>query len=128
MCVSSINGSEMDILLNSDRYSNRQQADSDDAQSLEKMQSYLLETLFLKPFSEHDGSILTEEEREQMGDSKSKEMQQAMMTRTFAQKLAKEDILGFEKIYLKPKGGTPVPKDVPDAQRMAPYRMGSLAE
>lgn len=120
---------DMDILLNADRLSGASRGKKTPEQQLEEMQAYFLETVFLKPFVENDQSIFTDEERQQMGDDTSREMQQSLMTRTFAQRLAKQDLLGFKKIYLKPSLIDSSSKpDVPHSTSVAPYVFGTLLD
>ena len=128
--VSGIIASEMDIVLSADRLSGSRSVGKDPAKSLEEIQSYFLETLFLQPFSESNQSVLADEEEGEMGVVADKSMQQSMMNRVFAKELAKRDLMGLKKQYIRPQAspGGLTQKDVPDAVSSAPYLVGSLAE
>jgi hypothetical protein len=123
-------GSEMDVMLSADRMATARGAGKDPAKSMEEIQSYLLETLFLQPFSDSNQSVLTEEEEEgDMGSLSDKTMQTSMMNRTFAKQLAKQDLLGLKKHYIRPDVQSVVPRiDVPESVSAAPYLVGLLSD
>ncbi len=124
-----IMGSEMDVMLSADRMSSARGAGKDPSKSMEEIQSYLLETLFLQPFSDSNQSVLTDEEEGEMGSFADKSMQQSMMNRAFAKQLAKRDLLGLKKHYIRPDVPYTAPKiDVPESISAAPYLVGSLSD
>ncbi len=122
-------GTEMDVMLSADRMATARGAGKDPAKSMEEIQSYLIETLFLQPFSDSNQSVLTEEEEGDMGSLSDKTMQTSMMNRTFAKQLAKQDLLGLKKHYIRPDVQSIVPRvDVPESVSAAPYLVGLLSD
>ncbi len=127
-------GVEASFLLNSVDMSRvtRKGAVSNDEKSLEQIQSYLLETLFLRPLSEGNKAIREEEEASEsdgMSGFSDAENQQALMDRVFASHLAQQDLLRFKKLYLKkPVSHVTAAADVPQSVQSAPYTLGRLSD
>ncbi len=72
-------------------------------QSVEELEAYFLETIFLKNMSGMDQSLLTEEEQADSPMSVQLDVQDQMMMKALSTKLAKQDILGLKKQLLKKK-------------------------
>jgi hypothetical protein len=133
MTIPIVAGPETDFLLNSvdiDRYMGAGGAKKgSEEKKLEDIQSYMLETLFLKPFTENNDDVLSEEEKEEYGAFSDKTMQTSLMNRMFSRQLSRQDLLGFKKIYMKPKL-QPIDRgsDVPNSVLAAPYTIGKLTD
>lgn len=68
-------------------------------ESLAFVQAYFLETLFLRPMMQEKPSLLSEEERQEMGSFADTDMQDQLITREMAEKMAKQDVLGLNKHF-----------------------------
>ncbi len=84
-------------------------------ESMVFVQSYFLEMMFLKPMFETQPSMLSEEEKAEMGSFADTTMQDQLITREMAKRLAKQDVLGLNKHFKRSSAATLVPtqKEVP---------------
>lgn len=74
-------------------------------ESMEFVEAYFLEMMFLKPMFQTQPSMLSEEEKAEMGSFADTTMQDQLITRAMAERLAKQDVLGLKKQF-KRHGGT----------------------
>ncbi len=85
---------------------------------LEETQSYLLEEVFISSFMNMNTSLLTDEEKEDINafgvDST---YQDDIMKKAFANALAKQDVLGFKKLFKKY-----YKEDKPTGKKAAAYK------
>ncbi len=63
------------------------------------VESYFLEMMFLKPMFQSQPSMLSEEEKAEMGSFADTSMQDQLITRAMAERLAKQDVLGMRKLF-----------------------------
>jgi Rod binding domain-containing protein len=98
-------------------------------EAIEFVEAYFLEMMFLKPMFQSQPSMLSEEEKAEMGSFADTSMQDQLITRAMAERLAKQDVLGLKK-QLKRQGGSsplgPVEKEAPRYQ--AGFVMGKVPE
>ena len=93
----------------------QQEKPKTEEESMAFVQTYFLEMMFLKPMFETQTSMLSEEEKAEMGSFADTTMQDQLITREMAARLAKQDVLGLKK-HFKRSGGSvlaPVQKESP---------------
>jgi hypothetical protein len=94
------------------------------------VEAYFLEMMFLKPMFQSQPSLLSEEEKAEMGSFADTSMQDQLITRAMAEKLAKQDVLGLRKHFQRPgqsaSAVAPRHKEVP--RYTAGFVMGKVPE
>ncbi|MFC1751943.1 hypothetical protein ACFL96_00905 [Thermoproteota archaeon] len=67
---------------------------------LEEIQAYLIETVFLQPIFEMQDASLFEDEEENQFYKRQSQVENQLIVRALAEKLAEQDILQLKKLYL----------------------------
>ena len=108
---------------------------STDERQMDQIQSYLLQTMFLDPMTDAENNFKNQDQDEEdsaMGNVNDTSMSKMLMNRILSSQLARRDLLGLKKKYLKHpsvQSVNPNPEDdVPHAYVSAPYLMGKLTD
>jgi len=99
-------------------------------ESIEFVQAYFLEMMFLKPMFQTQPSMLSEEEKAEMGSFADTSMQDQLITKAMAERLAKQDVLGLKKQFKRQHAGAgPVTAETSKSSRyMSGFVMGKVPE
>ncbi len=99
-----------------------------EAESMAFVQSYFLEMMFLKPMFETQPSMLSEEEKAEMGSLADTTMQDQLITREMATRLAKQDVLGLNKHFKRSGGAAMAPVEQKVPRYSGGFVMGKVPE
>lgn len=89
------------------------------------LQAYLLESIMLKPMFEGETSLLTEEEREELGAFADTSLQNQLIIRELSDRLAEEDVLGLNT-QLTRRGGASASRMRVDTARASSFVIGKV--